>query len=314
MLVSVIIPTFNESPEALLRSINSVLNQTYKNIELIIVDDGSKEPFAALQHGITDSRITWLPLPSNSGVAHARNEGIKIPKGKYIAFLDAGDWWRSDKLEKQVALLQDLPPNYGLVYCGAASVFPDGQRIINMPLARGKVARDILLLEGWITGSSSAALFKRECLESVGRFFEGYELPEDWDLWVRVAQKYAIDFVSEVLVNIYITPQSRSSKLKIKEGSYWHMYSKHFELIHNLGIERNFKMNYHYMIARKYHEHAIWHKAIIHATKGLIVLPCLKSAKMFLFCLTGPIGHILLKKIVRPFRNYKLKSFLISDC
>ena len=110
-LVSVIVPTFNDTLEDLLQTVNSVLLQTHNNLELIVVDDGSVIPFADINFLVDDKRVRFVHLYNNCGVAHARNQGISRARGEYIAFLDTGDWWESRKLEKQ---LKKLLKSYGV--------------------------------------------------------------------------------------------------------------------------------------------------------------------------------------------------------
>src|SRR4030043_1337098 len=101
--VSVIIPTYNRA-HLVGRSIRSVLNQTYQDLEVIVVDDGSKDNTAEIVRGITDPRIVFLKHEKNRGVSAARNTGLKAARGKYIAFQDSDDEWLPQKLEKQLEL------------------------------------------------------------------------------------------------------------------------------------------------------------------------------------------------------------------
>ena len=100
-LVSVIIPTYNRG-RLILDSINSVLNQTYKNIELIVVDDCSTDNTEEILKSINDSRIKYVKLEKNSGACIARNKGIELSTGEFIAFNDSDDLWITTKLEKQL--------------------------------------------------------------------------------------------------------------------------------------------------------------------------------------------------------------------
>ena len=112
--VSVIIPTYNR--EGILgRSIESVLNQTYTEFELIIVDDGSTDNTRQLVENIHDDRISYYYVKNNSGAAAARNYGIERAEGEYIAFQDSDDYWHSDKLEKQMKVMESNP-DIGFVF------------------------------------------------------------------------------------------------------------------------------------------------------------------------------------------------------
>lgn len=104
-LISVIIPSYNRA-FILTDAINSVLLQTYKNIELLFVDDCSTDNTEEIVKNITDSRFHYIRLEKNSGACTARNRGIKEAKGDYIAFNDSDDQWHIDKLEKQLSFLK----------------------------------------------------------------------------------------------------------------------------------------------------------------------------------------------------------------
>ena len=112
--VSVIIPTYNREA-TLKRAVESVLNQTYTDFELIIVDDGSTDNTRQLVENIHDDRITYYYVKINSGAAAARNYGIERAEGEYIAFQDSDDYWHSDKLEKQMKVMESNP-DIGFVY------------------------------------------------------------------------------------------------------------------------------------------------------------------------------------------------------
>ena len=112
-LISVIIPTYNRA-HLIKRSAQSVLNQTYKNLELIIVDDGSTDNTKEVIDSLNDERIVYVKQ-ENHGVSSARNTGINVANGKYIAFQDSDDIWHSDKLEKQINTLKQN--NADIVFC-----------------------------------------------------------------------------------------------------------------------------------------------------------------------------------------------------
>ena len=111
--VSVIIPIHNSS-KYILECINSVINQTYSNLEIIIVDDNSKDNSLDIIKSINDKRINIIKLKNNLGVAKARNKGIDAATGKYICFLDSDDYWYPEKIEKQIKFIKDN--DYTFIY------------------------------------------------------------------------------------------------------------------------------------------------------------------------------------------------------
>lgn len=180
--VSVIIPTYNRS-KLLRETVESVLAQTYQNIEIIVVDDGSADDTAMVMAQYA-GRVTYL-WQSNQGVAAARNAGFRAATGEYLTFLDDDDMILPAKIERQVQVLASRPA-VGLVHCRYYFADQDGNLLQKVGLLpHGEVLND--LLRGnfiWL----GAPLIRRQCLDRVGLFDE--EIPSvsaDWDLWLRIA-------------------------------------------------------------------------------------------------------------------------------
>jgi len=196
-LVSVVIPNYN-CGRYLSAAVDSVLSQTYANLEVIVVDDGSTDQSESVLRSYED-RIRWLRQP-NRGVSAARNLGIQESHGELVAFLDGDDLWRRDKLERQVPVFEN--PSVGLVYCGLEQIDgagrPLGTRTSEM---RGRVLRQLALLRGpGVLGPGSSAVLRRECLDRVGLFDTELSNAEDWDLRRRIACHYEIEVAPEPLV------------------------------------------------------------------------------------------------------------------
>lgn len=194
--VSIIIPTYNRK-ELLKEAIDSVLNQTYGHFELLIIDDGSEDGSAEIIATYTDPRITYIFQP-HQGVSRARNQGIKVAQGSYIAFLDSDDLWLPAKLERQVSLLEQ-ERCYPLVHC--EEIWIRKGRRVNPQKKHQKYGGDVFekALPLCII-SPSAALLRRELLEEVGLFDETLPVCEDYDLWLRVTARYPVAFISEPLI------------------------------------------------------------------------------------------------------------------
>lgn len=198
--VSVIMPAYN-CAGFIKESIESVLNQTYRDYELIIVDDGSSdatgsiaERYAASLPGI----VRCLHL-ENKGPGAARNAGIQNAAGDYIAFLDSDDTWLPGKLEKQVAVLE-RDRHIGLVYCD--NYFVDGERNVlwghrrTVTLHRGMIA-DRLFQHCFIITSGTVA--RKACIDSIGYFREDIKTGEDYDYFLRLSYRFKIDWIEEKL-------------------------------------------------------------------------------------------------------------------
>src|SRR5579864_1281079 len=180
-------------------AIDSVLRQTVSDWELIIVDDGSTDDSReVIQPYLADPRISFHPL-RHLGQAKAKNAGIDMGCGEFTAFLDADDLWAPTKLEKQLALF-NREPDLGLVYTRRTLIDETGKELpFRQPkLPRGQVLQD-LLSDNFICFSS--VVVRREVLEHVGTFDPGLDLAIDYDLWLRIAKHYAMDYVDESLTH-----------------------------------------------------------------------------------------------------------------
>lgn len=192
-LVSVIMPCFN-SAEHLNEAIDSVLQQDYANIELIVVDDGSTDnsPKILEQYG---DKITVI-FQQNSGPAAARNTGMRVAKGDFIAFNDSDDIWLPGKLSAQIALLQSAP-EIGLCYTGWI-VWDQQQPLSQILQSRPVISpqQQVPELSGWLYLKllavcyihTTTAVFRKDILQNVGYFNEAYRIGEDHDYWLRISQ------------------------------------------------------------------------------------------------------------------------------
>lgn len=197
--ISVIIPTFNRA-QLVGKAIASAINQTYKHTEIIVVDDGSSDGTQDVVASFGDS-VKYVFKP-NEGVASARNLGIKISTGDLVAFLDSDDEWLPEKLEKQLAYLNNHP-DYGMVLCDY--YFKDSNHKITGKSDRrknirqdGDILADVLLATSLVPPT---VLVKRKVLEDVGCFDENLKTAEDLDLHLRIAEKYKIGLLCEPLVS-----------------------------------------------------------------------------------------------------------------
>jgi glycosyltransferase involved in cell wall biosynthesis len=201
--VSVIVPTFDR-PEFLQAAVRSVLNQTFSNLEALVVDDGSVPDLMPILDAFNDGRIRYLRHESNRGEAAARNTGILNARGDYLAFLDDDDEWRPDKLQLQLDVFTRSPREVGCVYGGYDAVrAADGQVLFRrFPSKRGNLSRE--LMRANIIGAPSTVVLTRECIDRVGLCDEDLAYGVDYDLWIRVARKYEFDFVCDTVTRYSI--------------------------------------------------------------------------------------------------------------
>ena len=203
-VVSVIIPMYN-GERFILSAVSSVLRQTYRNFELIVVDDGSIDESERIVSGIWDKRIS-VYRKANGGPASARNYGIVRAVGDWVAILDQDDLWYPDKLSRQMHLAKT--GKYGLIFTDAV--------VLNMSLAKRDLQRKIkwsslyslnggfIFRELWLQNFilSSSVMFPRKVWESLGPFREeqDYFGVDDYEYWLRIAQWKQVGFVGQVLV------------------------------------------------------------------------------------------------------------------
>ena len=198
--ISVVVPAYNAA-RFLPRCLGSVFAQTLKPAEVIVVDDGSTDDTAALAAGLGARVISQ----ANGGIASARNTGIGIASGEWIAFLDADDRWAPEKLERQVARIR---PETVLVYTGIR-IFDDQGIRSEQRAVDPAAAKKMLRYRNPIT--PSAALLKREAVVRIGGFRKGLDACEDWGLWFRMRPLGQFESVPEPLTDYYVHPKSLST-------------------------------------------------------------------------------------------------------
>lgn len=195
--VSVIIPVYNRSTQ-LRAAIVSVINQTFKDFELIIIDDGSTVDIKSFIP--EDHRIKRL-RQKNSGVSAARNAGIKLAQGKYICFLDSDDTWLPKKLEKQ---FQYMTENKDCLISQTEDIWIRNGKRVNSHKKHQKKSGNIFFDSLAICLiSPSAVMIKKELLGKVGLFDETLPACEDYDLWLRITKDYPVGLIAEPLIVRY---------------------------------------------------------------------------------------------------------------
>ena len=212
--VSVIIPTYN-SIEYLPEAVKSALGQTFGDLEVIIVNDGSSDRTEQWVLEQSDPRLTLISQ-ENLGKSAARNAGIARAQGEYLAFLDADDCWEPTKLEKQTSCLDDNL-QVGLVYVWTALADCNGNptgRIINSH-AEGNVWKE--LLQGNILACGSTPMVRSSCFGTVGLFSTDLPLAQDWDMWIRIATRYPFAVIKEPLVRYRLHANNTSKQLEIMQ-------------------------------------------------------------------------------------------------
>ena len=217
--VSVIIP-MHDSSKHIKECIESAINQTYKNIEIIVVDDASKDNSAEIIKSINDSRIKILELKQNVGAAMARNKGIEIATGDYICFLDSDDYWILDKLEKQVKFIE--ANNYTFIYAGYEFLKNNKTHIAHVPLSinYSQALKNTTIF-------TSTVMFNMQYLKKEDIFMPNIKRGQDTATWWQVLKKGITAYGIDEPLAVYRVGEKSLSSNKIKAlKRTWNLYKR----------------------------------------------------------------------------------------
>jgi len=237
--VSIVIPTYNRA-DFLPKAMQSVLNQTYRDWEMIIVDDGSTDNTEEVVKGYKESGIRYIAHKSNLGISAARNTGIKNSKGKYIALLDSDDEWFPEKLSCQMKIFQEKDLKYGVV-CTSGYMIKD-DKVISVKAIPNDLDDfyKIFLFKNVIW--SSSVLIRKECFEKLGLFDEHLKSCEDWEMWIRISKYYKFIFLKTPFITYLIHPGQISENLSAKIEARKRILLKYQEELKS----RKFLYSHHY--------------------------------------------------------------------
>ena len=295
--VSVIVNCFN-GERYLKEALNSILNQTYKDWEVIFWDNQSSDNSAKIFNSYKDKRFKYFYATEHTLLYKARNEAIKKAAGEIIAFLDVDDWWSKDKLEKQIPLFDDS--KVGLVYSNLYLFYENNKKkeiYKNKILKKGHITLD--LLRDYNIGILTV-LIRKVAYNSVSGFNNQYEFSGDFDLIIRLSTKWKIDCRQEPLACYRIHSKNFTfvnnvnNTIEIKELEKWILDEK-------ISSDENLKPHLHYINKRinflktmKY----INENKLIKAIKNIIFLPMgFSKIKLILYI-------IMPKKIVKKFKRF----------
>ncbi|WP_270565928.1 glycosyltransferase family 2 protein, partial [Clostridium beijerinckii] len=235
-LISIIIPTYKRDASMIQRAIDSVLNQSYDNWELIIVDDnGLESDFCTktqefMKKYISNKKIFYFKHDVNKGANAARNTGIRSANGELIAFLDSDDEWIENKLEITVDSYEKCSDNNGVIFSSYYFIEQSGRFLDTQNKSSGKIFYKEIFADN--VSPTSAVVVKKQCFDKAGYFDEDLPARQDYDMWLRISRYYEFYFIDKPLVYIY-----RDGHEAISSN-----YKKHIE-----GTERVLKKIYTYL-------------------------------------------------------------------
>ncbi len=231
-LVSVIIPTYN-CGELICAAVDSVLAQTYPRVEIIVVDDGSTDD-TRTRVQIYGDRIHYV-RQENGGISRARNAGITIATGEFIALLDADDLWHPQKLARQMLVHRD---NLSILMSGAIAIAFKPPTLASS--FSGEPRYSVLsisdLVSGATFGSASGAVVHRKCFDAVGLFDESFRAAEDFELWLRLLEHFKLAKVLEPLIYIRTRPGSWSGSALLMLENHRKALRKSFIAVPSLRV------------------------------------------------------------------------------
>lgn len=272
-LVSVIIPNYNYA-NYVREAIDSVLDQTYENVEIIVVDDGSKDGSKEILESY-GNKIKAV-FQENAGVSKARNNGVEQSKGEYLAFLDADDIWLPEKIEKQVELFEK-DKSLGLVHVGVEDIDKNGdviETILNG--LSGSVSHEFLLFErAVVLGGGSGMMIPRKVFDNIGGFDLELLTSADWDICYHICRRYEIGFVPKVLLRYRIHGSNMHGNITRMEREMLYAYEKAFkdeaEDVQNL--KRKAYGNLHQVLAGSYYRAGQYSDFVRHTLKSIYLKP-----------------------------------------
>ena len=233
-IVSCIITTYHRIPLYVERAIKSIQNQTYKDVEIIVVDDNQdgNDYSIQLQEMLTHySDVVYVKQQGNRGACAARNLGIMRAKGKYVAFLDDDDEWLPEKIEIQKAVFDtEISTDLGMVFCDGFIVYDDNQdrrELYNPGEAKRNPSHQDMLYADYI-GSTSQPLILKDAIIKAGMFDESFPARQDYEMWLKITKTYRVRGIAQplFLYHQHEGEQITSSGKKALDG-YLKIYKKY---------------------------------------------------------------------------------------
>lgn len=216
MKISIIMSVYN-SERYIKEAVESVLGQTFGDFEFIIIDDGSTDSSVEILQGFHDERIVFVRNDTNIGLTKSLNKGLQLASGEYIARLDADDISSPLRLEKQGQYL-DSHPEVGLVASAVQYIGPDDQELGVQRIPVLDFAK--ALLDAEFCWEHSSSMFRAQCIDVVGPYRPEFQYAQDYDLWLRLVERYEVAVLPEALVKKRLHPAAISTRTRLAQRGY----------------------------------------------------------------------------------------------
>jgi len=305
-IVSIIIPTFKRNP-SLKRAINSVLNQTFNEYQIIVVDDNNEgSRYRKLNEKLMEDykdneKVIYIKHQQNLNGAAARNTGIKFSKSKYIAFLDDDDEYLPEKTELQINVLEKLDKTWGAVYCGYSKYINNKLISTDLNSRYGNLKIKLLLMENPIAAGSTL-LIKRSILNELNGFDITFSRHQDWELLMRFFKKYKIAYVKQNLVKININDNTNTENLIITNERFLKKYEKDIENL-PINLQKEIYKRHYLEITRSFLKNKNIKRAVIYfkKSKKYSKISLIDYAKLVIALINSKITikYILLEKVMK---------------
>ncbi len=319
-IVSIIIPTFKRN-QYLKRAINSVLNQTFNEFEIIVVDDNNegsryRKLSEKLMEDYTDNeKVIYIKHQQNLNGAAARNTGIKFSKSKYIAFLDDDDEYLPEKIELQIKLLEKFDDTWGAVYCGYSIYKKNKLLQRNLNLSSGNLKKKLLLRENPI-GGCSILLMKSSILKELDGFDITFWRHQDWELLIRFFRKYKIAYVNRILVKRHLDDRKNiidPENFVLTKEKYLRKFKKDIEKM-PISLQKEVYKRHYLEIARSYIMNKKYSRAFEYYKKSkkfskILLIDYIKLISTLIDSII-PIKEFLLSNIIRLSRYFNYDKLL----
>jgi glycosyltransferase involved in cell wall biosynthesis len=271
--VSVVIPTYNYG-RFIDGAIRSVLEQTRPPDEIVVVDDGSTDDTARVVEGFGDA-VKYV-RQNNAGVCAARNRGVAESHGDLIAFLDADDLWEPACLEMLLAKFTG-DERIGLVHCGMREFDDASGQTIRIVLEGGedRLAENLLLWEGPVIAGPCSVIVTRTAFDDVDGFDTQMKVGEDWDFYYRIARKFQVRFVPQLLVHYRSHANAAHRNVAEMERGMLRFYEKAFSTVDEsvLKLKRRALGNFHKVMAGSYFRAGDHAQFLKHAVRSVSMRP-----------------------------------------
>jgi glycosyltransferase involved in cell wall biosynthesis len=260
-LVSVVIPTYNDA-DVLPRALSSVLEQSYTQTEIIVVDDCSPDNTSKIVQSFDDDRISYIKHSKNMGGSAARNTGIQASSGEFIGFLDSDDRWLGSKLSSQLRELEQRSDEWGAVYCNSKNMsggfYGIKLFINNILLSHGNVKKEggdkmikQILLNNIKGNFGSTLLVKKQLVSELNGFDDSFQRHQDLEFVVRLLKKTKIAFLNEVLVEVNKTYTPNANTQEKAKQKFFKKFDSEFKRLEDKGY--SIKGKQHMSLAKSFY-------------------------------------------------------------